>query len=255
MLHAPAAVTHCVVFVPPFAEEMNKCRRQVAETARSLAANGRAVLVPDVFGTGDSDGEFSDATWDIWKHDIASAISWAESEVLAVDGIIATRLGCALAAESLFESGKSVARTVFWQPVAGGRQFMTQFLRLRVAASMMEPDGQETVEALRKRLQSGSTLEVAGYELTPELFRSIEQVQLQSSLHRGLGELRVIEVGRAKNGSLSAIGQRLMAAAEESGIVVTGQRIPGDPIWAATEIVTNALLEKTTVDHLVQREQ
>ena len=253
LLYLPKVAKRGVLFVPPFAEELNKCRRQITQTARSLADEGCAVLVVDLFGTGDSESDFSKARWEIWKSDVTTAISWMESDGPAVDAIVATRLGCALAAESLREASRSVLNTVFWQPVVSGRQFMTQFLRLQVAASMMESDTQITVETLRAKLEAGSSIEVAGYKLTPELWRSVEEVDLLSSLNRGLGELHIVEVGRMRKDGLSIQGQRLMAVAQEQGIRVKGQRVPGDPIWAATEIVTNSLLEEATVAHLAQR--
>src|SRR5690242_13967142 len=45
------------VYVPPFAEEMNLARRMAALQARALAAVGIGVLLLDLFGTGDSDGD------------------------------------------------------------------------------------------------------------------------------------------------------------------------------------------------------
>lgn len=252
LLYKPKIVRRGVVFVPPFAEEMNKCRRQMAHTAQTLLERGCAVLVPDLFGTGDSDGDFSEAKWEIWTSDVVTAVSWMESEGLPVDSIVATRLGCALAAESLREAGKSVSSTVFWQPVVSGRQFMAQFLRLRVAASMMGSGAQVTVEDLRAQLETGSSLEVAGYELTPELWLSVEKLDLQAGLHHGLGKLHIVEVGRMQKDGLTVMGKRLIAAAREKDIEVSGQRVPGDPMWTATEIVTNSLLVEATVAHLAQ---
>jgi len=252
LLYMPKVAKQGVVFVPPFAEEMNKCRRQITQTADALVEKGCAVLVVDLFGTGDSEGDFAEARWEIWKSDVITALNWMESEVPAVESIVAMRLGCALAAESLADTGKSVLNTVFWQPVVSGRQFMTQFLRMQVAASMMESSTQVTVEALKAQLETGTSLEIAGYELTPELWLSVEDVDLLTSLNRRLGELHIVEVGRTLNDGLSVNGERLMTAAREKNIPVTGRRVPGDPIWAATEIVTNSLLEETTVAHIAQ---
>ena len=49
-----------ILFLPPFGEEMNRSRRHVAEAASAFAAAGWLVAVPDLFGTGDSAGEFVD---------------------------------------------------------------------------------------------------------------------------------------------------------------------------------------------------
>lgn len=252
ILRVPEAAQHCVLFVPPFGEEMNKSRRQVTETAQSLVAKGFAVIVFDLLGTGDSQGDFADATWEAWKTNVASAMEWAEREGLPVDMVIATRLGCALAAESLQTAGRTVSRTIFWQPVDNGRQFMTQLLRLRVAASLMEADKNETVDGLKTRLASGETLEIAGYALSSDLWRSIEAIELATSLHLSLGKLQIVEIGRSSAGAMSPAGRRLIVAATERGVPVSGERIAGEPFWTATEIVTNTELKDITVACLAE---
>ena len=54
-----------VVLLPPFAEEMNLSRRMLRLQASALAERGIAALVLDLFGTGDSAGDFGDSLWDI----------------------------------------------------------------------------------------------------------------------------------------------------------------------------------------------
>ncbi len=247
ILRAPSEAHHCVLFVPPFGEEMNKCRRQFSLTAQSLNKRGYGALLIDLYGTGDSDGDFSQADWDIWISDIGSALQWAQANGLSVNALVATRLGCQLAAEGLRRHGHAVGESVFWQPTANGKQYLTQFLRLRVAASMMETDQKETVKQLRGRLAAGETVEVAGYPLTDRLTNAIDKLDLLGSLTPNLGELLVCEVGRSGGGELSPGGKRLLAGATEAGLSVSGRRILGEPFWSATEIVTNSDLVAATI--------
>ncbi len=51
----------------------------VALQARAFAAMGFGVLQMDLFGCGDSNGEFGNARWDIWKQDLVIARSWLEN--------------------------------------------------------------------------------------------------------------------------------------------------------------------------------
>ena len=242
-----------MLFVPPFGEEMNKCRRQVTETAKALMAGGCASLVVDLYGTGDSNGEFAEASWPAWKADIVSAMNWSEIKGLPVEALVATRLGCALAAESLRESGRMVERTVFWHPVANGKQFITQFLRLRVAASMMmEADERETVEALKERLKNGQCVEVAGYPLTGKLWNSIENIELLTLMDNSLGNVTIFEVGRTRERKVSNVAERLAAHAHAQGGEVRTQRIAGEPFWSSTEIVVNPGLTRLTAEYLLQ---
>lgn len=250
LLRVPEGARQCVLFVPPFAEEMNKCRRQFTHTAQALLRRGLGVLTVDLFGTGDSEGEFSEASWLQWKSDVESAARWVEESDLKVDSVVACRLGCALAAESLRDSNRAVVQSVFWQPVVAGRQFTTQFLRLRVAASMMESDNKETVADLRGRLDRGETLEVAGYELSPELASAVETVNLNDTIHSGLGRLTVFEVGGAGNPELSRVGQDCVRSASSRTADASGIRIAGEPFWTTTEIVVNPELVSRTTDVL-----
>src|SRR5579864_8605852 len=64
------------IYVPPFAEEMNLARRMAALQARALAATGSGILLLDLFGTGDSGGDFCDARWELWIDDILAAADW-----------------------------------------------------------------------------------------------------------------------------------------------------------------------------------
>jgi len=60
---AAGALRGAVLYLHPFAEEMNKSRRMAALQSRMLAARGIAVLQIDLFGCGDSSGDFGDASW------------------------------------------------------------------------------------------------------------------------------------------------------------------------------------------------
>ncbi|HRM95473.1 MAG TPA: alpha/beta hydrolase, partial [Alicycliphilus sp.] len=65
-----------VLYLHPFAEELNSTRRVVAQQARALAKAGYGVLQIDLLGCGDSSGEFADATWAAWLHDAQQARHW-----------------------------------------------------------------------------------------------------------------------------------------------------------------------------------
>jgi exosortase A-associated hydrolase 2 len=238
----------CVLFVPPFGEEMNKSRRQITLTAERLVNRGFSVLTVDLYGTGDSEGDFSEATWDVWKADIANVVRWCETAGPSVDSLVGVRLGCALAGESLRDGGLAVQRTVFWQPVDTGRQYISQFLRLRVAASMMSATP-ETVDELRARLAQRSTVEVAGYCLSPTLWEQIERVETAKSVGDKLGRLAVLELGLGERRELSPGGRRVLEAVG-SDLGASGARIHGEPFWGATEIVVNSELSLATVQFL-----
>ena len=156
------------VYVHPFAEEMNKSRRMAALQARALSAAGISVLQIDLVGCGDSAGDFRDATWPAWVADVADAVRWLRARA----GFAPLRLGTPVRLPPCRRGGamlESAPDLVFWQPVISGRQHLQQFLRLRVAGKLIGRAGADrtgTAE-LRARLESGATLDIAGYALVP----------------------------------------------------------------------------------------
>ena len=79
VLHTPSRHRdwrRAMVYVHPFAEEMNKSRRMAALQARALADAGWAVLQIDLAGCGDSSGDFGDADWATWVADVRTAATW-----------------------------------------------------------------------------------------------------------------------------------------------------------------------------------
>jgi exosortase A-associated hydrolase 2 len=119
-----------VVYVHPFAEELNKSRRMAALQARAMAAAGYAVLQIDLLGCGDSSGDLVDATWEAWLATCNSPAAGCSSE----DCGAAVVVGSAHRLPAGQRGGQSHAGPVnllFWQPVVSGKQFLQQFLRLR----------------------------------------------------------------------------------------------------------------------------
>lgn len=68
--------TRDIVYIHPFADEMNKSRRMAALQAKAFSRVGFGVLQIDLYGCGDSSGEFSEARWHIWKENIDTAVNW-----------------------------------------------------------------------------------------------------------------------------------------------------------------------------------
>jgi exosortase A-associated hydrolase 2 len=174
----PAA--RALLYLPPFAEEMNRSRRVAALVARRLAASGRGTLLLDPFGCGDSEGEFAEARWETWRSDVTTAIRFLTGRGYREIALLGLRLGALLALDAAARS-EEIERVVLWQPVLRGDQMLTQFLRLRLASGLTAGKtaaGGETTTALRNRLKSGETLEIAGYELAPALALAIDALRL-----------------------------------------------------------------------------
>jgi len=235
------------MIVPPFAEEMNKCRRMMGMFAQALSSAGIAAAYVDLFGTGDSDGEFERATWERWNADVRTALAWCERRGLTVTGILGIRLGCALAAAASAVSPGQVRTVAYWQPVADGARALEQFLRVRTVASVMEDDRRESVKELRERLRGGETLEVAGYALSPQLAADLAEVvpaALRAAPPIAVHWMDVVREARpAPSASIVADIETL----RNTGSDVVYHQIVGEPFWSSTEIVCLPRLVAATV--------
>lgn len=242
----PVAVPRGILFFPPFAEEVNKSRRMVALQARRFAAAGYAVLLLDVFGTGDSAGDFGEARWEIWRDDVSRAARWLVDHGCAQLTFWGLRSGALLAADRLGDCDVPVERLLLWQPVVRGEQLMTQFLRLRLAADLMKQGEKTTTQELRASLSAGQSVEVAGYLLAPDLVACIDRLELKTLLRGNTPPVQWLEVVPATERPLSPASRAVIEHWQQQGITVRADCVAGEPFWNTPEItVVPALLERT----------
>lgn len=240
-----------MLVIPPFAEEMNKCRQMVTRVAMRLAQDGLVTVIPDLTGTGDSGGEFADADWTLWRDDLVRAAQWCNSTIGPVTAVLAIRLGCALACEeAVLGALPALSRSVFWQPVLDGSRHLMQFLRLRVAASMAN-DVKESITDLRHELASCGEVEIAGYRISRRLAAELEAVRVPPVLPAALGAVDWFEVVRQEGTPLPPATIGLLQASRAVGRDIFESTVVGKPFWAATEIVTNDELVRTTCESLM----
>lgn len=248
--HSPARKgARSVLIVPPFAEEMNKSRRMMSLVAQALVERGVAVVIPDLYGTGDSEGDFEQADWDEWVTNICEVRRWSDGAGFPTEGIVGIRLGCALGIDALKRDGSSVKAAVLWQPIVDGARALDQFLRLRVAATAMNGNARESVTMLRDRLQGGEAIEVAGYRLSPRLAEQLSKVRLDES---GLIGVRShwMEVVSNMDAATPAATARAIESLRARGCEVEYRRTVGEPFWVTTEIATVPPLIDCAVDAL-----
>ncbi|MBK1692140.1 hydrolase 2, exosortase A system-associated [Ectothiorhodospira mobilis] len=247
VIHRPPAgvpARGTVLYVHPFLEEHNKSRRMAALQARRLAAGGWTVVQPDLYGCGDSDGDFEQARWAVWLEDLHTCVQdlpQADQEPLILWGL---RAGCLLISDLLSSHACLPALTILWQPVTQGDVHLNQILRLRVASGMMSGNQGETTKALRERLRNGETLEVAGYALHPEWVAGLSAATLRSPPS---GEVAWFEVSGTADAPLSPSAQRQVQTWRASGMAVHAEVLTGEPFWATQEIrEVPELIEATT---------
>ncbi len=246
---AGRVVTHAIIHIPAFAEEMNRSRRMVAIQAHAFAEQGIACLVLDLFATGDSEGDFVDARWALWHQDIEVAREWLLTQGAETVSLWGLRLGALLALDHVAYSGWPYQSLILWQLQARGELALKQFLRLRVSADMLQDlSERETVKALLGGLLvEDEAVEVAGYTLSPDFAQALMNIDAnQIDLPTGLTVL-LIEVVTDAAQSLSPLNQKLLTHWQDSGLNAQIQTSAGIPFWFAQEIsVLPELVDSTT---------
>lgn len=235
-----------ILHVPAFAEEMNKSRHMITMQARKLSADGYGVLVFDYYGTGDSEGDFENATWDTWQQDVLFLIDWLTRNVSNNVCLWGLRFGCLLAASSA-EINNRIPKLFFWQPVFNGEHYMQQFLRLRMAANLFASNNKESTKSLKLKLNEGETLEVAGYDLSPGLFHAISNKVMAKNNLGTVKEIIWFDVNKPLK-PLNVPGQKLISHWQEQyDLEVLYECVEGKQFWANQEIVyAEQLIDSTT---------
>lgn len=243
-----AAARGNVLFVPPFNEEMNRCRSMLTLQAQALAEAGWGSLLIDLFGTGDSAGLHGDAQWSHWLDDLRLARAWLAREAGGCHAMLAIRLGAALAAQSLREDASGVRRLVLWQPVVDGKLHLTQFLRVKIAAQMDRPDlPKETTASMRAQFAAGQSVEVAGYELHPELARGIDAVRLADTPPPPAVRVLWLEQPPPGGTDLGAASSAALKAWQDAGCDTRWQNFEGPSFWQQYErVLAPQAIERAT---------
>jgi exosortase A-associated hydrolase 2 len=251
LYYASASEIDCrgaFIYVHPFAEEMNKSRRMAALQARALADAGFGVLQMDLYGCGDSSGDFGDARWDIWINDLLIASKWLEDRTGKAVGLWGLRLGALLALDFSLKVKKPIDQLVLWQPVLNGESYLTQFLRMRLAGDMLVDRTARAsgTKGMREAIAAGKTLEVAGYALAPALAASIDSLNAANMAITN-APVNWFELVSEPGRPLPPAAARTASAWKEHGVDLRLHLIPGIPFWASQEISESVpLLDATT---------
>ena len=257
-LHYPAqgaSLCGLVLYIHPFAEEMNKSRRMASQQARALAQAGYAVLQIDLLGCGDSSGELQDANWQNWVNDVVQGCHWLRSKTSTSAAgpkpvplwLWGLRAGCLLAAAAAEQLNES-CHFVFWQAPASGKPLLQQFMRLKVANELMGGQTKGLMEGLHRQLARGAALEIAGYTLTPALANGLAQAVLTPPSQRELGQrLEWFELSTQDNAPIGPAAYNTMAEWQQAGFEVRSHRVRGPSFWKTTEIEEAPALIKATL--------
>lgn len=235
-----------ILFLPPFAEELNRCRVMVAMQARQLATKGIGTLLLDYYGTGDSAGDFAETTWAQWQQDIQSAIAWLRHQGYENISLWGMRLGALLAAYIASQSPSSFGRLLLWQPIVDGNKYLTQFLRIRLTFLMERGQTNETTQLIKSALEQYGKTEIAGYELSAQLFHELDAMQLNKLNQLAGLEIHWFEWVMEETAEPSPASQKIIQAWRQQNNNIIVHPYTGPLFWQAHERELNPLLLSIT---------
>jgi exosortase A-associated hydrolase 2 len=239
-----------IVHIPAFAEEMNKSRHMVALQADAWAREGWIVMQLDLGGCGDSEGDFATASWEGWLNDVRAAHSWAVAQGRGVVWLWGLRLGALLAAGAAARYRLDCG-LLLWQPVTSGKQHLQQFLRLWKMAQVVGKTSLVDERPPQQRLVAGETVEVAGYEIAPELSRGMEAANFMANAP--LHGVHWFQVGAVEAPARTPAFERLRGQWEAAGVDVQYHAVVGPSFWQTQEIeIASSLLDFSALVPTVQ---
>lgn len=254
LFHPPLGPSRgAILYLHPFAEELNRSRRMAALSARALAAQGHAVLQIDLAGCGDSSGDFAAARWSRWRRDVEVGAQWLRTHHPGPLRLWGLRLGALLALQHAHSYPHQVAGLLLWQPVHSGAQHLTQFLRLQLAHAMLAHTGASGgTKALRETLQRGTSLEIAGYLLHPELAMALDTLTPLAALPPScpVDWLEAVANAEAAPGSGATNGANSWLAA---GVDLRLHPVVCAPFWLNPEAGDQLAWHQATLDVLEAR--
>ena len=252
------SVRGLVVYIHPFAEEMNKSRRMAALQARALSKAGYAVLQMDLLGCGDSSGDFGDATWQSWVDDVIQACHWLDSQadLQGQDGrkaplwLWGLRAGCLLAVEAASQF-KEPCNFLFWQPPSAGKPLLQQFLRLKLAGDLLGGQAKGVMEHMRSQLADGLPVEIAGYSLSAALAAGLERAALLPPSNASHGRrVEWLELSTREDSGLSPASTKTLAQWQQADVAVRSHMVTGPAFWQTSEIEEAPALVAATLEAL-----
>lgn len=216
----------------------------LANAGRALAAKGFDVHLPDYYGTGDSAGDFEDADPSQWTSDLVELIANVRQSGSPRISFLALRTGALLLPEIL-RATESVSDIALWQPVTDGKQWLNQFLRLRITAAMME-GRKETTAELKATIEQGTSLEVAGYMISPAFFNAVEAMSLKDWTPPA-GRWGWFELVLDETKPILPVSQKVVDSWIGAGADLAAETVLGSASWQTQEIAeAPVLLARTT---------
>ncbi|MEN7343988.1 MAG: hypothetical protein AAAFM81_13640 [Pseudomonadota bacterium] len=238
----PVVGTLCVI--QPFAEELNRARMPIKRMAIEATSFGWTTHVIDLSGTGDSSGDFSNASLGRWRQELQKTLNllFRLAPANAARGLLAIRSSMLLL--SGLQLNSALDRVIAWQPVSSGRKWLREFLRIASMRSLSSTEDKPTRKPKDILAESGA-IEIAGYWLSREFADELSQTEatIEPELCPAID---IIELGATVSPALQKFDEALQSGGIASTLIVA----PNEPFWRIQEPVDTNSLSTATIQRL-----
>lgn len=215
-----------VICSPIHAELLRNYRREVL-LARSLVHSGYAVQRFHYRGSGNSDGEPADETFESLCEDTEAAVQrLVEASGVEQLVFVGTRLGAVVAA--------TIARTrdaiglAMWEPVLNADRYFREIFRGHLVSGLKRADDGSGRKPQQELREMGS-VDVLGYSIDRALYESVRRRRLVDDLAVVPTEVLLVRIGGSKH--LAGEQEALVSGWRDAGARVETHQLAGSEPW------------------------
>lgn len=223
------------IYLPPIGEELNRCRTTMATHAKVLASEGIECSLVDYYGTGDSDGDFSQGELSTWLEDLSSLVRLHRDNSSTPLYFIGFRLGALIAMDFVNKNPELVTSSILIQPIAQGKQFVTQLLRQRMAGQISQGLAADSTEHMRLSLNEVEHIEIGGYEFNSKLLKSLDELSFNNFDNLANQSFYWMEFEQIAGKGVSIGSRRIIDNLTQSDNDVDVICVQDPPIWQLHE--------------------
>ena len=240
------------VVIHPFAEEKKSSHRTLVELSRELYKKGFPVLMFDLRGCGDSEGNFVSAQLSDWIRDIDKAMNILKIHTqLHKVGIIGLRLGAYLSL-CYASLNPSISEYIWIEPVLKPVDYLRKTLRHKLMKELCtEGRITSTRDDLLQNLQQNSSIDFDGYEIGSGLYHDFVTEQEKKIIEDKLKNITEgLVVSVSMNGKETKTIQEIRTLKPE----LNYETVQMELFWNKVEDVDNEKLISIICDYLANNE-
>ena len=186
--------------------------------------------------------------WTVWCDNISSVLSNIVEAGQGLVNFLAIRFGALLLFDRQSNLVSRASKIVLWSPCTNGSAFLRQFLRIRIASQMSENNSNnETIAELMERFAAGESVEVAGYEISAELARSMGAATFNVDKLEKRPPVYWFEMVSDPSSPLPVASNATIEQMQRDNGTVSVSSMCGEKFWSSVEITTvPRLIDATT---------